>query len=201
MVRVQRSYLSYSFLFLILPSVANYRERLEMSLNNYKLLNSRTTMNRGMHRQTGRRSTSYGPSDIRTLVVVKGEGKEAGRVIAAHPQGLEVTRRLLSVVPAMMSLSQRLDDRFPPVRRSLVLETGLGRLFLCGAFQGPLLAVVLAASDYPSRELSPSVRSAIGECPAVLASLAGEPPPTEDVSPCPLESLFVRDEPEGVRWN
>ncbi len=157
-------------------------------------------MNRGMHRQTGRRNTSYGPSGIRALVVVKGEGKEAGRVIAAHPQGLEVTRRLLSIVPAMMNLSQRLDDRFPPARRSLVLETGLGRLFLCEACQGPPLAVVLAAPDYPSRRLPPSVRSAIGECPAVRASLAGEPPPTEDVSQCPIASLLVRGEPEGVRW-
>ncbi len=180
--------------------VTKYQKRLEMSLKNYKLLNAGTSMNRGMYRQTGSRNTSHGPRAIRALVVVKGEGKEAGKVITAHPQGHEVTRRLLSVVPAMMNLSQRLDDRFPPARRQLSLETGLGRLFLCGACQGPPLAVVFAAPDYPSRRLPPLVRSAIGECPAVRASLAGEPRPTEDVSQCPIASLFVRDEPEGVRW-
>ena len=157
-------------------------------------------MNRRMHRQTGRRNTSYGLSGIRALVIVKGEGKESGRVIAAHPQGFELTRRLLSVVPAMMNLSQRLDDRLPPTRRTFALEIGLGRLFLCETCQGPLLAVVLAAPDYPSRGLPPSVCSAIGDCPSVRASLAGEPPPTEEVPPCPLASLFVRDELEGVRW-
>ncbi len=170
-----------------------------MSWNKWKLLNGGTSMDRDISRHDRRRNTSYGPSGIRALVLVNGEGKEAGRVIAAHPPELEVTRRLLSVVPAMLNLSQRLDDRFPSARRTLLLETGHGRLFLCEARQGPLLAVVLAASDYPSRRLPPPVRSAIGECPVVRASLGGEAP-TEDVSHCPLTSLFVRDEPEGVRW-
>jgi hypothetical protein len=154
----------------------------------------------GMYRLTGRGNISSGPSGLRALVLVKGEGKEAGRVIAAHPQGLEVTRRLLSAVPAMLNLSHRLHARFSPARRSLVLETGLGRLFLCEACQGPHLAVALAAPDYPSRRLPPSVCLAIMECPGVQASLAGEPPPTEGASQCSLASLFVPDEPEGVRW-
>ena len=156
-------------------------------------------MTRGMHRQAARRNTSHGSGGIRALVVVKGEGKEAGRVIAAHPRGREATRRLISIVPAMMNLSLRLDDRYPPARRSFVLETGSGRLLLCEVREGPLLAVVLAPSDYPFRSLPSSVRVAIGECPAVQASLPGEPPPTEDVSDCPLRSLIVRDGPGGVQ--
>ncbi|MFQ5802860.1 MAG: hypothetical protein ACE5JQ_08215 [Candidatus Methylomirabilales bacterium] len=135
--------------------------------------------------------SSHPMPTIRALVVAKGEGKDAGRVICGLPQGHDLTRKLVAILPTVSHFSRRLDAGFSE-RRPFAVTTRLGRLLLCEDFRHPII-LVLAHPDYASSRLPRSLCSSVKECPKVRAFSAEEPLPEECIDPCPLAGLPVHD--------